>query len=461
MKLHLPVLGLALGLSLSFHAQNNQTIIPHRTCGTDVPSAEWNEWFNQKVEEYKEQQALGKVQQSTYVIPVIVHVIHGGQAVGTYPNISQTQINSQINVLNADFAGTGLNSGNLAATGFSVVGAANTNITFCLATKDPNGLALAEPGIERISYVAKGWSNPTSFTSPSTFQNFINTTVKPNTIWNPAKYLNIWVTDCSNNVGLLGYATFPAGSGLSGIPGGTGSSTSDGIWNWARAFGNTGTLLAPYNKGRTATHEIGHWLGLRHIGGDASSVSGDCNASDFCNDTPPQKGGANGGQYGQNYGGPAYPLHATGSNSCSAAAPNGDMFMNFMDYTDDAFMYMFTPGQATRMQTAMQNGTYRSQLTANSTSLCGATTALKDLDVSENVFTIYPNPVKGVVTLTYGGNTPLNVLINNSLGQLVFTENFNDGSGKYKIDLSNFPSGVYFVTLKNANEKVIKRLIVN
>ncbi|HQQ94197.1 MAG TPA: M43 family zinc metalloprotease [Bacteroidia bacterium] len=336
---------------LQFSAQQNTINLSNfQRCGTAAPGEAWDQWFNKKVEEFRENQANGKVQTTAFTIPVIVHVIHGGQGVGAFPNISQAQINSQIGVLNNDYAGTGLNVANLAATAFSAVGAANTNVTFCMAEKDPSGMSLTEPGIERISYVSKGWSNPTSFTSPTTFQNYINGTVKPATIWDPSRYLNIWITDINANAGLLGFATFPPGSGLTGIPGSMGTSSTDGVWVWSRTYGNVGTLYSPYHKGRTATHEIGHWLGLRHINGDQSC------GTDYCNDTPVQSA--------LNFGCPAYP-HISCSNG-----PNGEMFMNFMDYCDDLCLYMFSPDQSTRIQTAMANSPYRNQLTASAATLC-------------------------------------------------------------------------------------------
>jgi hypothetical protein len=348
-------------------AQTGSTAAPtpiKGKCGTIVPTAAWDKWFNREVEKLREDRQASKSPNVTITIPVIVHVIHGGQSVGLFPNINQNQIRSQIAVLNKDFAGNGLNSNLLASTGFSTVGASNTNITFCLAQYDPNGTLLAEPGIERVNYVAKGWQNPNSFATTASFQGFMDNTVKPATIWDPTFYMNIWVSDVHQNAGILGYATFPAGTALSGLPG-AGSATTDGIWVWSRSFGNVGTLSAPYNKGRTATHEAGHWLGLRHIGGDAMNPSGDCNATDYCNDTPPQKGGYFGGSNGQNFGAPTYPLNA---NSCGSAY--GDMFMNFMDYTDDASLYMFTPDQNERIQAAMQSGIFRNQLGASSATLC-------------------------------------------------------------------------------------------
>ncbi len=347
----LTVMALAFTLCLNAQTSSNQAWVPQqRTCGTELPGAEWDAWFNQKVEEYKQNKAAGKIQAASITIPVIVHVIHGGQAVGTHPNISQNQVNSQITVLNDDFAGTGLNVSNLAATAFSAIGAANCDIAFCAAEKDPNGVSLAQPGIDRVNYTSNGWANPTSFSSSTAFQNYMNGTVKPATIWDPTRYLNVWVSDVSNAAGLLGYATFPAASNLTGIPGGsTGSASTDGVWIWSRAYGTIG-VFSPYHKGRTATHEIGHWMGLRHITGDAAC------GSDFCNDTPVQQS--------LNFGCPNYP-----KVSCSNG-PNGEMFMNFMDYCDDLCLYMFSPDQNARIQTAMANAPFRKFLNASSATLC-------------------------------------------------------------------------------------------
>lgn len=360
--------------------QNKQLI--NRGCATPAPPPEWDVWFNQKVEEFKQQQQAKGAAVANYTIPVIFHVIHGGQAIGTYPNLSVAQVTSQIAVLNNDFAGTGLNNGNVPAAFASAK--ANCNIFFCLANKTPGGATMATPGIDRVdfnTFTGVTQKDPASsvYNTPPLLQSFINTTVKPQTIWDPSKYLNIWVTHQYNSgapnftgPNLLGFASFPAGSGLAGLGGSFGTATTDGVWLWASATGSVGTLDPTYNRGRTATHEVGHWLGLRHIGGDgqpngvgAPVLAGDCSATDYCADTPPQKGGFAGGEYGQNYGAPTFPLYATGTNSC-AGATSGNMFMNFMDYTNDPVMYMFTNDQRTRIQTAMANGTFRSGLTANS-----------------------------------------------------------------------------------------------
>jgi hypothetical protein len=407
MKRKLQLSALGIGLCLGMAAQTGRVAnksgniaviaegkrqIEKRGCGTETPPASWDAWFNQKVEELNNQQGKN-ASVANYTIAVVVHIIHGGQAIGTFPNITSAQANSQIGVLNNDFAGTGLNNANAPAP--FAPAKANCNIYFCMANKTPSGATMTDPGVDRVDFNTFTLSpsftqkNPAAsvYNTPALFQSFVNSVVKPQTIWDPTRYLNIWVTDEYNSgapnftgPNLLGYATFPSGTGLTGITSSFGTATTDGCWLWSRATGSVGTLDPTYNKGRTATHEIGHWLGLRHIGGDgqpngtgAPVLAGDCSATDYCNDTPPQKGGFAGGQYGQNYGVPTYPLYATGTNSC-ASAPNGNMFMNFMDYTDDPAMYMFTTDQRTRIQTAMANGTFRSALTANSVtnSVCGA-----------------------------------------------------------------------------------------
>ncbi|HPQ08276.1 MAG TPA: M43 family zinc metalloprotease [Bacteroidia bacterium] len=360
----------------TYASQETSTENIKRSCGTISPTIEWELQFQKLIEQYvKDHSELtnGKVY-ANYTIPVIFHIIHGGQAIRTYPNLAPEQVYSQIQVLNADYAGIGYNVNTYPSNAFvnyavslpsankdslGRVKIANTGIQFCLATKDPNGNTLSEPGIDRIDYTTKGWTNPASFTDQFSFMTYINSTIKPQSIWDPTRYFNVWVTDENSSVGLLGFATFPAGTGLPGLSG-TGTSTTDGVWIWAKACGSnllypSGNYISPYNKGRTLSHEAGHWLGLRHIWGD-----GTC-ATDYCNDTPPAQA--------DNSGCPSYPFHV---GTCSGNSPDGEMFMNFMDYTDDACMYMFTVDQNTRMQTAMTNGTYRKDLTTSASTLCAS-----------------------------------------------------------------------------------------
>lgn len=316
-------------------------------CGTVIPHSDWDDWFNAKVEEYKSNLKHNKVRSQTYTIPIIVHIIHGGQAVGTFPNIDSAQVRTQLVALNNDFAGTGFGASGIPAVFQSVL--ANTDIKFCLAVKNPTGGVLAEPGIDRVNYQTNGWANPASQNGTNAIKNLIDNIVKPATIWDPTRYFNIWISD-RGSVGLMGYATFPGGTNLTGIVNSfTGTATSDGVWVYTKSFGTTGNLTSGFTKGRVLAHETGHWLGLRHVWGDGNCLT------DYCNDTPPAP---------HNHGGVANPVHPFHVNQCgSGQSPNGEMFMNFMDYTSsDHIMCMFTLDQKTRMHTTMSQGTYRSLL---------------------------------------------------------------------------------------------------
>jgi hypothetical protein len=313
------------------------------TCGTQAPPAQWDEWFNKQVETYVKNRQSGKSQQVNYTIPVIVHIVHYNHAVGTYPNIDSNQVKSQIDALNKDFSASGTNIGNCPPQFTSSI--ANAGIKFCRARiHGITNVPLSEHGINRVNAQANTWTNPN--TATLNIQAYFNSVIIPATIWDPTKYLNIWISDKPASETKNGFATYPSGTSLVGLGNGTiGTNTNDGIWVWAKAFGTVGTLQTPYDKGRTATHELGHWLGLRHIWGD-----GNC-YNDYCNDTPPQKQAHTGCVT-------TTPIDECGTNT----APYGTMPMNFMDMTDDACKYMFTNDQNMRMQAAMSQCTQRNLL---------------------------------------------------------------------------------------------------
>jgi hypothetical protein len=245
-------------------------------------------------------------------IPVVVHVVYRNAA----ENVSQAQIDSQIAVLNADFRATNADKSSTPPVFQPLIG--DARITFKLATTDPSGNPT--DGITRTT------TTTTPFTSST--DNVKSAATGGADPWPSDKYLNLWV--CGNlrsgtGQSLLGYAQFPGGP-----------AATDGVVLVHTGFGNTGTAASPYDLGRSATHEIGHWLNLRHIWGDDGTG---CSGSDFVADTP--------NQAGPNYGAPAFP-HPSCSNG-----PNGDLFMNYMDYTDDRAMFMFTGGQVDRMQAAL------------------------------------------------------------------------------------------------------------
>jgi hypothetical protein len=260
----------------------------------------------------------------------VVHVIYNGQEVGIAPNISDAQVQSQITVLNQDFRKM-VGTPGYGSTGYKL--GVDTQIQFVLAQQDPNGRPTN--GIDRVSFVKESWSTTE-----------IENTLKPATIWDPTQYLNLWTVLFTDST-FLGYAQFPEASSLSGISG-TGNANTDGVVIKYNAFGSgSGSsflLKAPYNKGRTTTHEIGHWLGLIHIWGDDSN----CNTNtDYCNDTPVSKD--------PNYGCP------TGADSCTTKT-GVDMIENYMDYTDDSCMNTFTAGQKARMDAVMTNSPRRKNL---------------------------------------------------------------------------------------------------
>lgn len=322
-------------------------------------------------------------------IPVVVHVVYNS----TTQNISDAQIQSQIAILNKDFRKLNSDISSIPST-FSTT-AADCEINFCLASIAPNGTATT--GIIRKS------TTTTSFTDDDKVK---YSAQGGDDAWNSSKYLNIWICKLGNS--LLGYAQFPGGP-----------AATDGVVINYTAFGNTGTATAPFNKGRTATHEVGHWLNLYHIGGDASGGCG----NDLVSDTPPQKGGSEsagtGNDFGQNYGCPTHPLVRTGECSGTTA----EMFMNYMDYTDDACMYMFTNGQKSRMQALFASGGSKvGLLTSNG---CGGTTTT-------------PTPS---YCASSGSSTQYEWISNVNLGTINNTSASNNGYGNFTSLSSNLVVG--------------------
>ncbi len=308
----------------------------------------FEEILQQKIVERKK--INGKVLDKDYVIPIVFHVIHNGENMGTGSNIEDKFISEQVEQLNIDFA-------NLAVTTWINPNvAANTQLQFCLAKVNPNGDLMPTPGIERINRNDKG------FNAPPYASTYIDNVIKPATIWDPEKYFNVWVMELSN--GLLGYATFPGFSTLQGLNNSE-TDTDAGVVILSGSVGsvNLPGSKAPYNLGRTLTHEAGHFFGLRHIWGD-----GNC-ATDYCDDTPTQAAATAG----------CPPLNPR-PTSCNN---NGNMFENYMDYSNDACLNTFTANQKERMQTVMENSPRRialatsqvcSDIAANSIAFTTSTT---------------------------------------------------------------------------------------
>ena len=331
----------------SFQPLHAQTIIRCGTMEADVDLRDrhpeigslddFETWMSAEKDEY-ENSHLGHRAGTIYTIPVIFHVIHDGESVGTGANLSATLIQAQLDQLNDDYRKMGAGSN-------SHPDGADVEIEFCLAQLNESNSPLSEPGINRINRSSAGFSRP-----PYS-QSYYESVIKPNTQWDPDDYLNIWISELSG--GLLGYAQFPEAATLGGIGTGNGAANTDGV---VIVYSSVGSVANPnpaggsYNKGRTMTHEVGHWLGLRHIWGD-----GGCSADDYCGDTPASDAA--------NYGCPS------GHTSCGST----DMIQNYMDYTDDACMNIFTNDQRTRMRIVMGAtgiGSPRRAILASSTK-CG------------------------------------------------------------------------------------------
>jgi hypothetical protein len=279
-----------------------------------------------------EHQTRSIARSGVVTIPIVVHVLHN--PADPSQNISETQVRNQIEVLNQDFRASNSDVSQVPAVWTDRV--ADCNIEFQLAAQDPDG-------------------NPTDGVTrtPSTVPFFTTELddVKSSATggadpWPSDDYLNLWVcTELRDGIGrvILGYAQFPGGP-----------PTTDGVVIAGFCFGTGGTAQPPFDLGRTATHEIGHWLDLRHIWGDDR---GSCSGSDLVDDTPNQADAT--------FNKPSFP-----QISCNNG-PDGNMFMNYMDYTDDAAMFMFTPGQSRRMDACLE-GARASFLTAPAFALAAA-----------------------------------------------------------------------------------------
>ncbi|WP_299247712.1 T9SS type A sorting domain-containing protein [uncultured Cytophaga sp.] len=259
-------------------------------------------------------------------IPVVIHVVHDVLS-GTIggKNISDAQIQSQITVLNNDYQRLNADQVNT-PVGYLPI-AANVKLQFCLANRDPFG--------NYTSGITRTYNNKASYGV------YDASLLSSLTYWPSDQYLNIWVCDISGNV--LGYAQQPGSSSITGLDPNDGVAETDGVVIDYTAFGTIGNLQSKYNLGRTTTHEVGHWFGLSHPWGDYNS--GDCSLTDYCADTPPC-----GNAFTS-----AVPLCSnipTGSGSVVCTPSR--MIQNYMDYSDDGCMNLFTQDQKSRMRSTME-----------------------------------------------------------------------------------------------------------
>lgn len=282
-------------------------------------------WIDQKIETNRRSPQIARTQEERRLIPVVVHVLHNGTPVGTGTNVPDSQIFEQIRILNEDFRRLNADASRTPAEFLPV--AADANIEFVLAKQDPNGLPTT--GIIRLQ-------GPKTIYNPNTDPVLIGTTSQ----WNPEEYLNLWVVPLVSP--FIGYASFP----VSDLPGLNFSPTpviTDGVTIDYRFLGRGGSASTA-SLGRTATHEVGHYFGLRHIWGD-----GGCEVDDFVTDTPNQDN----------------PNTVCNANPSRFSCGNNNMIQNYMDYTPDACMNLFTNGQVERFNVVLENSPRRVTLVNN------------------------------------------------------------------------------------------------
>ena len=268
-----------------------------------------------------------------YTIPVIFHIINNGEGVGTGRNIAKAFIDSQIVQINNDFRRkTGTSGFNNHAAG------ADVEIQFAAAILSPTNTVLGEPGIERINRNTRGW------TAPPHLDTYLNSTIKPATFWNPDKYINIWICDLIDSAGsILGYAQGPIAPGNIGQDDDTATiAATDGIVLDYGIIGSSNKKPAgayPFDEGRILTHELGHFFSLRHVWGE-----GNCDLDDFIFDTPRQ----NDVIFGCN-------ITSNSCNDTQYGSPGDsiDMVRNYMQYSDNACVNIFTIGQKNRMRVVL------------------------------------------------------------------------------------------------------------
>ena len=383
MKLLVSILFFSISFSLFGQIQR---------CSTDEYRQSLKErgLYNYNKKEIVKRQSYG----GNYTIPVVVHVLYNNED----QNISDNRIYSQIEILNEDYNASNLDLNNVPEEFQPFIG--NVGLSFCLASTDPVGNLFS--GINRV------------YTEMESFQGFTDNMKKTSEggvdAWDTQRYLNIWVCDLNGNT--LGFAT---------MPGDVDDTTLDGVVIDYEYFGVDMSSSSPYNLGRTGTHEVGHYFNLEH------TFYAGCSDWDDCDDTPAISS--------PTYGCPSFPQESCQSNN---------MTMNYMDYTNDACMYMFTVCQAERMIDALLY--YRPNLITDSD--CSVNT--QETMSLENSF-IYPNPVTDFLHVDTQNKI---ISLSDIYGRQLFSNYFTSVSN---LDLSYLSSGTYILTIGKETYKLIKK----
>jgi hypothetical protein len=347
---------------------------------------------------------------SLITIPVVVHILYHNSA----ENLSDAQVQSQIDVLNTDYQKKNADTAGIPAYYRGL--AANCGFRFGLAMADTNG--------QTTTGIIRKYTSISSFT--------INDAIKSSAMggddgWDRDRYLNIWVGNLTG--GILGYSSIVGGA-----------KATDGVVVLFTAFGTNGTAEAPFDKGRTATHEVGHWLNMIHTWGDDSC------GNDEVTDTPPQQG--------PTYGDPSGIILSCGNTKY------GNLYMDYMDFTDDAGMHLFTYGQRDRMRTLFAPGGFRYALLSSNVPVAADSAAGTTVTNEAGAgMTIYPNPAVSLVTVQLTNPDCLGgvLVLYNQLGQRVMTMRVT--ALTVQLDLSTLTKGIYFVRVSDGKNGETGKLV--
>jgi hypothetical protein len=353
--------------------------------------------------------ASGNAAPALITIPVVVHIVYNTSA----ENISDAQVQSQIAVLNTDYQKLNADTAEIPSYYRSL--AANCGFRFGLAQLDTNG--------EATTGIIRKHTGVQSF--------IINDGIKSSVTggddgWDRDHYLNIWVGNLTG--GILGYSSIPGGP-----------KATDGIVVLYTAFGTNGTATAPFNRGRTTTHEVGHWLNMIHTWGDDSC------GNDQVADTPPQEA--------PTYGDPSGIIVSCGN------APYGNLYMDYMDFTDDIGMHLFTYGQRDRMRTMFAPGGFRYALLSSGVPVAAMDNAAEVTADVTGGMTVYPNPAIGLATVKLADPASLGGILDvyNQLGQRVITMRVT--SQVMQLDVSGWGKGIYFIRVSGGKKGATSKLV--
>lgn len=374
-------------------------------------------------------QSNARTEEKTYTISVLFHIIETNNPNDFVNKITKTQIDEQLKVINEDY--NRLNADTIYTPNIFKSVAGKITINFVLAKIDTNFIRFREEGVIRH----------TKFLNKNRTNTEFDEEIKKQTIRNPNQYLNIWVYEnviySLSGKPMLGYAQFPDFSNLQGLNNIGGIANTDGVAIAARSLKNIEERKTNTNVwlgaiyGRTLSHEVGHFLGILHT---FSDIEGLCVDNDFCEDTPRLRDNTNG----------CNPLD---KNKCETIA----MSENFMDYTNDACMNLFTKCQVERMKLVLEKCPRRKELTTSTV------TSVRDENLAANV-SIFPNPTNAFFTIKTENLQIKNLKIFSVLGQQVYENNAIQANTN--IDISHLSKAIYVLRIETERGIVTKKLVL-